>query len=119
MRTTDDDAQWTDLGDRSIFVGSRSEQVMSLDLYRDTFNHRGASYHRAMQKYPAARDREFQLLFADLDLSQVHTVIDIPAGGGYLRRYLPKEIELVEYDPSGDFFHASPQFSPLNLRRVL
>lgn len=86
---------------------------MSLELYRDTFNHRGTPYHQAMQDCPRARDREFQLLFEGLDLSKVHTVIDIPAGGGYLRRYLPEGIELVEYDPSGNFFHASPSVLPI------
>ncbi len=87
---------------------------MSLDLYRDTFNHRGASYHQAMQQYPAARDREFQLLFADLDLSPIQRVVDIPAGGGYLQRYLRPEMELYEYDLSATFLQSSSSVLPID-----
>jgi SAM-dependent methyltransferase len=87
---------------------------MSLDLYRDTFNQRGASYHQAMQEYPAAREREFQLLFADLDLSPIQRVVDIPAGGGYLQRYLRPEMELYEYDLSATFLHSSTSVLPID-----
>lgn len=74
-----------------------------MDEYRDIFDQRGGSYHAAMQRYPDARNREFLALFDDVPMGRVRRLLDIPAGGGYLRRLLPGHIEVTEVEPSAGF----------------
>ena len=45
-----------------------------------------------MELFPRARDLEFQLAVDAADIKQGDTVCDAPAGGGYLRAYLPDNI---------------------------
>ncbi len=71
--------------------------------YSNTFNHRGSSYDSAMQRFPFARANEFQALFSGIDMGNVREVLDIPAGGGYLRPYLPAGVRLHEFDFSAEF----------------
>lgn len=78
-----------------------------MKTYREVFNHRGDRYHQAMTAYPLARDREFAALFTGIDVSSARNVIDIPAGGGYLKRYLGKTAALFECDPSDGFIGQS------------
>ncbi len=42
----------------------------------------------AMAQWPNARDREFQLLLGETNLKDGLVVCDLPAGGGYLSRYM-------------------------------
>lgn len=61
---------------------------MNLD-YAQIFETRGHLYHRAMQRWPAARRHEFQRLFDRYPVRAGQTVLDVPAGGGYLAGQLP------------------------------
>lgn len=73
--------------------------MLQLD-YREVFDQRGAAYHRAMQRYPFARAAEFARLFDRQAVEPGETILDIPAGGGYLQRHLPDarltSLELTE-----------------------
>ena len=80
-----------------------------MDSYADVFDVRGHKYDAAMQAFPQARDQEFVQLFHGLDVSTARRVYDIPSGGGYLRRFLGKGAELVEYDPSQNFGRETAQ----------
>ena len=71
--------------------------------YQRVFDVRGHSYHEAMQLCPKAREREFAQLFTDIDVSKLKTVLDIPAGGGYLKHYLPAACELDSMEPCAGF----------------
>lgn len=55
--------------------------------YKDIFRHRGESYDLAMKKYPNARNKEFEQLFYKIPLRKNETVLDVPALGGYLKKY--------------------------------
>ena len=72
--------------------------------YTEVFNLRGNSYDTAMSLFPKARDNEFINLFNSTSLENIKNLLDIPAGGGYLSRILPKHINLIELDPSKNFF---------------
>ena len=52
--------------------------------YGDIFSLRGHSYHAAMDRFPNARTQEFSGLFERFPLSLGETILDLPAGGGYL-----------------------------------
>lgn len=71
--------------------------------YADLFAQRGSSYDLAMQKYPHARDAEFEQLLAPLDLTPGMRVGDVPAGGGYLRWYLPEGCVWEGHEPCATF----------------
>jgi SAM-dependent methyltransferase len=75
--------------------------------YADIFNHRGNDYDAAMRNYPKARDEEFLQLFKDIDISGFTRVLDCPAGGGYLQKYLPVGCEISALDPSDGFLAKS------------
>jgi len=73
--------------------------------YEDIFNQNGASYHKAMDLWPNARDKEFNTALTFLDLNSGDTVLDVPAGGGYLKAYLPDNVRYSGYDFSTGFGH--------------
>lgn len=56
--------------------------------YADIFARRGHLYHRAMAAAPAARHAEFDRLFDLHPVRPGQTLLDVPAGGGYLARHL-------------------------------
>jgi ubiquinone/menaquinone biosynthesis C-methylase UbiE len=56
-----------------------------------------------MQKYPDVRSYEFESLIDSTNFSNIKKVLDIPSGGGYLKKYLPKNIELISADFSEGF----------------
>jgi len=58
--------------------------------YEHIFSQRADAYQKAMELYPAARDREFRLMVQAADIKAGDTVCDAPSGGGYLRAYLPE-----------------------------
>jgi len=72
-------------------------------FYAEIFAQNGASYHRAMQTYPRARDNEFKAALSFLNLPNGAHVLDVPAGGGYLKRYLNESMHYHGYDFSGGF----------------
>ena len=55
--------------------------------YKEIFRHRGESYDLAMKKYPDARNKEFEQLFYKIPLRDNETILDVPALGGYLKKY--------------------------------
>ena len=71
--------------------------------YEEIFNQRGKSYHLAMNKYPTARDEEFIAAVKRLGQTKGSTILDLPAGGGYLQKYLNNNVNYLAYDFSGEF----------------
>jgi len=68
--------------------------------YKDIFNKRADAYHKAMLDWPNARAEEFEAILENLVFREDTHVIDIPAGGGYLANYLPKETKLIHLETS-------------------
>lgn len=66
--------------------------------YEEIFRHRGESYDLAMKKYPNVRDLEFNKLFYRLPLKENERILDIPALGGYLKKYCLDSNEIVFLD---------------------
>ena len=79
------------------------------DTYEEIFAARAASYQAAMERWPAVRDAEFNAALAPLALAPDMMLADIPAGGGYLFRYLPDGVRYVGVEPSDHFFSACPE----------
>jgi SAM-dependent methyltransferase len=71
--------------------------------YQKIFEKRANDYHWAMQKYPDVRSYEFESLISSTDFSSINKVLDIPSGGGYLKKYLSNNIELISADFSEGF----------------
>ena len=80
--------------------------------YAEIFAHRGDAYHAAMLLCPDARSAEFLQLFARSAPEHGQRVLDIPAGGGYLRRYLVNDVELVSLELTAGFGNGVPVFNP-------
>ena len=75
--------------------------------YAEIFGHRGDAYHGAMQKSPNARRSEFEELFRYRPVRRGETVLDVPAGGGYLARMVPDaRVTMLEF--SGGFSAGVP-----------
>ena len=79
-----------------------------LDSYAAIFARRADSYCRAMNHHPHARDAEFGAVVDPLDPA-ARIVIDMPAGGGWLRRYLRAGIHYIAIEPAELFFDLCPQ----------
>jgi ubiquinone/menaquinone biosynthesis C-methylase UbiE len=79
--------------------------------YQKIFEKRANDYHYAMQKYPDVRSYEFESLIGNTDFSNIKNVLDIPSGGGYLKKYLPKNIELISADFSEGFTNENIQLA--------
>ncbi|MEQ9466746.1 MAG: methyltransferase domain-containing protein [Ekhidna sp.] len=71
--------------------------------YEEIFNQRGKSYHLAMEKYPHARDEEFYAAIKRLQQRSGSVILDLPAGGGYLKQHLRTGVNYLAYDFSGEF----------------
>lgn len=74
--------------------------------YRGIFNHRGGRYHEAMVRWPRVRRIEFRYMLDAARIEPGMTVCDAPAGGGYLRDYLPADIHYLALEPSAPFANA-------------
>jgi SAM-dependent methyltransferase len=74
--------------------------------YEDIFRERGGAYHRAMGRWPDARRDEFRIPLQRAGIVGGETVIDVPAGGGYLQRYLPPSCRWFGHEPSAGFLDA-------------
>lgn len=66
--------------------------------YEDIFRHRGESYDLAMKKYPNARNKEFEQLFYKIPLRKNETILDVPALGGYLKKYCLPDTNVLFLD---------------------
>ncbi len=71
--------------------------------YKDIFEKRGKEYDLAMNKFPNARDEEFENIIKIADLKNSQTIIDIPSGGCYLSWYLPKNLNLIPVETTKTF----------------
>jgi len=80
-----------------------------IQTYEQIFRKRADAYQKAMELFPGARDLEFQLAVSAADIKPGHTVCDAPAGGGYLRSYLPAGIECyLAVETAPDFIGHCP-----------
>lgn len=66
--------------------------------YKEIFRHRGESYDLAMKKYPNARNKEFEQLFYKITLRKNEVILDVPALGGYLKKYCRTDTEVLFLD---------------------
>ncbi|GGW75734.1 class I SAM-dependent methyltransferase [Alteromonas halophila] len=73
--------------------------------YGKIFDERGASYHAAMDALPQARKHEFRRPLELLNIAPGQVLIDLPAGGGYLRHFLPEDIRYICVESSQVFFN--------------
>lgn len=71
--------------------------------YRIIFQKRANDYHFAMKQFPNARSSEFETLISGTDFSKINKVLDIPSGGGYLKNYIPKHVDVTFTDFSEGF----------------
>ncbi len=80
-----------------------------LDSYQDIFTARGDAYHSAMTRWPDARAEELQLLIDALQPQPGETLIDAPAGGGYLAARVPAGVHYVAVEAARPFFDRCPE----------
>ncbi|MFN3713789.1 MAG: methyltransferase domain-containing protein [Alcanivoracaceae bacterium] len=71
--------------------------------YTDLFDLRGSSYEQAMRSFADARREEFEQLIQRTRVKAGDVVVDVPAGGGYLRNYLPPDCHWRGHEPSAGF----------------
>lgn len=71
--------------------------------YDELFALRGSTYDQAMTAFPDARKAEFDQLFRDFRPGVGSRVGDIPAGGGYLKDFLPAGCEWYGHEPCASF----------------
>ncbi len=75
--------------------------------YEGLFDQRGAAYDHAMERFPDARREEFAQAIARAALPAAAVVVDVPAGGGYLARYLPAGCTWRGHEPCESFGHGA------------
>ena len=73
--------------------------------YTELFGKRGGPYDHAMQFWPTARNEEFHNAVDRAVLRPGMTLADVPAGGGYLRNFLPSECRYLPHEPCRSFSH--------------
>lgn len=71
--------------------------------YEQSFLERGRDYDAAMLAWPDARREEFECAIRLAGLAGGERVIDVPAGGGYLARYLPAGCAWFGHEPCASF----------------
>lgn len=71
--------------------------------YERIFARRASRYDDAMRSWPEARRDDFLLPLQWTSLRSGERVIDVPAGGGYLRRYLPQGCDWFGHEPCASF----------------
>lgn len=86
--------------------------------YEIIFGQRGRDYDQAMRLYPNARDAEFLNLFESIDLDLVTNVADIPAGGGYLAKFLPDTCHIDSIEPCAQFLPNHTFTTDVGLDRI-
>lgn len=87
--------------------------------YQDLFEVRGSSYDLAMRQHPGARAAEFQQIVERANLSAGMHVADVPAGGGYLRAYLPGHVVWSGHEPCTSFQAEVCASTPLAHQQLL
>jgi len=81
--------------------------------YEAIFRQRGAAYAQAMARWPDARREEFDLVVRSAGFATGQVALDVPAGGGYLRRYLPSGVTWRGHEPCASFFDDDATDQPL------
>lgn len=71
--------------------------------YTEIFELRGGSYHQAMQRWPEARRDDFLVPLQWLAPLPGEKIVDVPAGGGYLRHHLPNFSRWFGHEPCASF----------------
>lgn len=75
--------------------------------YKEIFDARAHQYHHAMSLFPCAREQEFLNSIAVVEavrpLKKGDKIIDVPAGGCYLKKYLPSQINYIAFEESKGF----------------
>lgn len=79
--------------------------------YAEIFRHRGHLYDQAMREFPNVRRDELGFVFRAHPLLGHETVLDIPAGGGYLSWVIPDTVKVTELEIS-DGFNGDPRVVP-------
>ncbi|MGR8979331.1 MAG: class I SAM-dependent methyltransferase [Gammaproteobacteria bacterium] len=74
--------------------------------YEDLFESRGSAYDEAMRRFPTAREQEFRQVIDRAGLKPGMNVADVPAGGGYLKSYLPADCVWRGHEPCASFYSA-------------
>lgn len=73
--------------------------------YTEIFSRRGDAYHAAMLHCPNARNAEFETALSLANPQIGETLVDMPAGGGYLLNHRElKGVRAIAIDPSPFFF---------------
>jgi len=72
--------------------------------YEAIFNLRGSAYDLAMKYFPFARIEEFMQVISAAAIHSGMVVADVPAGGGYLKNFLPNDVVCYEHEAC-DAFH--------------
>lgn len=79
------------------------------DQYADIFERRGAQYTAAMQQHPHARRAEFEQACAAAHVVSGQHVLDVPAGGCWLRDWLPtQDLRYTAVDSTDGFLKRLP-----------
>ncbi len=73
------------------------------DSYEHIFDQRGRWYHEAMGRCPRARWREFRAVVDAAAPRPGETIVDLPAGGGYLAAWLPRGMHYIGVESSRTF----------------
>ena len=74
------------------------------ETYKDIFNQRGDAYHTAMTEFPDARTLEFREILERAAPQPGEVVLDLPSGGGYLRRHVRTPgVRFIEVETSSVF----------------
>ena len=71
--------------------------------YGEIFAARGSAYDDAMGRWPDARADEFAFAVSAAGIAGGDRVVDVPAGGGYLRDHLPVATTYLAVEPSAAF----------------
>jgi len=80
-----------------------------MQSYEQIFHQRADTYQQAMELFPQARAHEFQLVVRAAHIEPGAIVCDAPAGGGYLRAWLPDSIaQYLAVETAPDFIGHCP-----------
>ncbi|MCG8669450.1 MAG: class I SAM-dependent methyltransferase [Pseudomonadales bacterium] len=71
--------------------------------YESIFHTRGSAYDNAMHQFPNARDQEFQQVIDRARIRDNCAIIDVPAGGQYLKGHLPESCNYQPHEPCSTF----------------
>lgn len=78
--------------------------MFEISDYNSIFTQRGKEYEYAMSLNPDSRRAEFENLTQFIDNSRALRILDIPSGGGYLRKYLANHHHLLCAEETSYFY---------------